>query len=97
MVQFKGREMQHKELGRDLLQKIYQPIEDIAAMESPPKVHSISVTIIITIIIQFKCTCDVVLSKECVSLFMSPFHSVLMCQFSVFYILSSDDTPCDNF
>lgn len=30
--------MQHKELGRDLLQKIYQPIEDIAAMESPPKV-----------------------------------------------------------
>ena len=38
MVQFKGREMQHKELGRDLLQKIYQPIEDIAAMESPPKV-----------------------------------------------------------
>ena len=38
VVQFKGREMQHKELGRDLLQKIYQPIEDIAAMESPPKV-----------------------------------------------------------
>jgi translation initiation factor IF-3 len=40
VVQFKGREMQHKELGRDLLQKIYQPIEDIAAMESPPKVPS---------------------------------------------------------
>jgi Translation initiation factor IF-3, C-terminal domain len=39
VVQFKGREMQHKELGRDLLQKIYQPIEDIAAMESPPKVR----------------------------------------------------------
>lgn len=31
--------MQHKELGRDLLQKIYQPIEDIAAMESTPKVR----------------------------------------------------------
>ena len=30
--------MQHKELGRDLLQKIFQPIEDIAAMESTPKV-----------------------------------------------------------
>jgi translation initiation factor IF-3 len=39
VVQFKGREMQHKELGRDLLQKIYQPIEDIAAMESTPKVQ----------------------------------------------------------
>jgi translation initiation factor IF-3 len=39
VVQFKGREMQHKELGRDLLQKIYQPIEDIAAMESTPKVR----------------------------------------------------------
>ena len=38
VVQFKGREMQHKELGRDLLQKIFQPIEDIAAMESTPKV-----------------------------------------------------------
>lgn len=34
--------MQHKELGRDLLQKIYQPIEDIAAMESTPKVRGIS-------------------------------------------------------
>ena len=31
--------MQHKELGRDLLQKIFQPIEDIAAMESTPKVR----------------------------------------------------------
>ena len=39
VVQFKGREMQHKELGRDLLQKIFQPIEDIAAMESTPKVR----------------------------------------------------------
>lgn len=39
VVQFKGREMQHKELGRDLLQKIFQPIEDIAAMESTPKVQ----------------------------------------------------------
>lgn len=40
VVQFKGREMQHKELGRDLLQKIFTPIEDIAAMESAPKVPS---------------------------------------------------------
>ena len=44
VVQFKGREMQHKELGRDLLQKIYQPIEDIAAMESTPKVRKHLIT-----------------------------------------------------
>lgn len=39
VVQFKGRELQHKDLGRDLLMKIYQPLEDIAAMESSPKVE----------------------------------------------------------
>jgi len=38
VVQFKGREMQHKELGRDLLLKIFKPLEDVAVMESPPKV-----------------------------------------------------------
>jgi translation initiation factor IF-3 len=47
VVQFKGREMQHKELGRDLLQKIYQPIEDIAAMESTPKVEGRAMTMLV--------------------------------------------------
>jgi len=37
IVQFKGREMQHKELGKDLLMKIYKPIEDLVVIESPPK------------------------------------------------------------
>ena len=39
VVQFKGREMQHKDLGRDLLMKIYQPIEETTVMESAPKVE----------------------------------------------------------
>eukprot|EP01041_Mallomonas_annulata_P002331 gene2331-4535_t len=37
VIQFKGREMQHKDLGRELLLKIFQPVEEIAAMESQPK------------------------------------------------------------
>ena len=47
VVQFKGREMQHKELGRDLLQKIFMPIEDIAAMESTPKVEGRAMTMLL--------------------------------------------------
>lgn len=47
VVQFKGREMQHKELGRDLLQKIFTPIEDIAAMESTPKVEGRAMTMLL--------------------------------------------------
>jgi len=47
IVQFKGREMQHKELGRDLLQKIFTPIEDIAAMESTPKVEGRSMAMLL--------------------------------------------------
>lgn len=39
VVQFKGREMQYKELGRDLLLKLYTPVEDIANIESPPKIE----------------------------------------------------------
>jgi translation initiation factor IF-3 len=37
VVQFKGREMQHKELGRELLLRIHKPVEDITIMEAPPK------------------------------------------------------------
>ena len=47
VVQFKGREMQHKELGRDLLQKIFTPIEDIASMESTPKVEGRAMTMLV--------------------------------------------------
>lgn len=47
VVQFKGREMQYKELGRDLLLKLYTPVEDIANIESPPKIEGRSMAMMI--------------------------------------------------
>ena len=47
VVQFKGREMQFKDLGRDLLNKIYQPIEEIATMESTPKMEGRAITMVV--------------------------------------------------
>lgn len=37
VVQFKGRELQHKHLGKDLLMKLYKPVEEICIMEGAPK------------------------------------------------------------
>ena len=36
-VKFKGREMQHTELGKDLMNKIIEETKDIAKVESKPK------------------------------------------------------------
>ena len=36
-VRFKGREMQHAELGKELMKKIIEEIKDIAKVESQPK------------------------------------------------------------
>ena len=47
VVQFKGREMQHKDLGRELLMKIYQPIENVAVMESSPKMEGRAITMLV--------------------------------------------------
>jgi len=47
VVQFKGREMQHKDLGRELLQKIYTPIENDAVMESSPRIEGRSITMLV--------------------------------------------------
>jgi len=47
VVQFKGREMQHKDLGRDLLMKIYTPIEEIATMESAPKMEGRAIAMLV--------------------------------------------------
>ena len=38
-LRFRGREMAHQELGRDLLQRIAGDIEDIAKVESMPKME----------------------------------------------------------
>ena len=47
VVQFKGREMQHKDLGKELLERIYKPIEEIASMDSTPKVEGRSMTMLV--------------------------------------------------
>jgi translation initiation factor IF-3 len=36
-VKFKGREMQHTDLGKDLMNKIIEETKDIAKVESKPK------------------------------------------------------------
>ena len=37
VIQFKGREMQHQDLGYKLLAKYFERLNDIAVMESSPK------------------------------------------------------------
>ena len=39
--------MQHKDLGQELLMKMFQPLTDIAAMESTPKVEGRSMTMLV--------------------------------------------------
>ena len=40
--------MQYKELGRDLLLKVFNPVEDIASLESPPKVEGKSLSMMLS-------------------------------------------------
>jgi translation initiation factor IF-3 len=47
IIQFKGREMQHKDLGKELLDRLYKPIEEVAIMESAPKVEGRSMTMLV--------------------------------------------------
>lgn len=47
VIQFKGREMQHKDLGRELLEKIYKPIESEATLESNPRIEGRSITMLV--------------------------------------------------
>ena len=36
IIQFKGREMQHKDLARDLLDKFFEKLSTTSIIESPP-------------------------------------------------------------
>jgi len=47
MVVFKGREMQHKDLGKELLERIYKPIEEIASMDSSPKIEGRAISMLV--------------------------------------------------
>ena len=46
-VKFKGREMQHTELGKNLMNKIIEETKDIAKVESRPKFEGIQMVMII--------------------------------------------------
>ncbi len=46
-VKFKGREMQHTELGKELMEKIIQETKDIAKVESQPKFEGKQMVMII--------------------------------------------------
>ena len=46
-VKFKGREMQHTELGKDLMNKIIEETKDIAKVESKPKFEGRQLVMII--------------------------------------------------
>ena len=46
-VKFKGREMQHTELGKDLMNKIMEETKDIAKVESQPKFEGKQMVMII--------------------------------------------------
>ena len=47
VVQFRGREMQYKDLGKDLLFRIYKPLEAEVVMERPPKIEGRAVTMLL--------------------------------------------------
>ena len=46
-VKFKGREMQHTELGKDLMNRIIEETKDIAKIESKPKFEGRQMVMII--------------------------------------------------
>ena len=46
-VKFKGREMQHTDLGKDLMEKIIEETKDIAKVESKPKFEGRQMVMII--------------------------------------------------
>ena len=46
-VKFKGREMQHTELGKDLMNRIIEETKDIAKVESQPKFEGRQMVMII--------------------------------------------------
>lgn len=47
VVQFKGREMQHQNLGQTLLMKMYEPLKDIAVLDNPPKMEGRAMSILL--------------------------------------------------
>ena len=46
-VRFKGREMQHSQLGKDLMSRIIEETKDVAKVESHPKLEGRQMVMII--------------------------------------------------
>jgi translation initiation factor IF-3 len=46
-IMFRGREMQHTELGRKLLDRLAQDVSDIAKVDTPPKVDGRNMTMVL--------------------------------------------------
>jgi translation initiation factor IF-3 len=47
-IRFRGRQIAHSELGREVLMKLYENVKDIAAMERVPKMEGRSMLMILT-------------------------------------------------
>ena len=47
LLKFKGREMQHTELGKELMNRIIEETKDIAKVESQPKFEGKQMVMII--------------------------------------------------
>jgi len=47
-IRFRGRQIAHSELGKDVLMKLYENVKDIAAMERTPKMEGRSMLMILT-------------------------------------------------
>lgn len=47
-LRFRGREMAHTDLGREVLENFYKELEDIAQVEKKPKLEGRSMTMILT-------------------------------------------------
>lgn len=47
-VIFRGREIVHTEIGRNLLERVYQEVKDIGIIEQMPKMEGKTLTMIIT-------------------------------------------------
>lgn len=47
-VHFRGREITHEELGKELLERVAEQIKDIAVIESQPKIEGKNMTMVLT-------------------------------------------------
>ncbi len=47
-IRFRGRQIAHSDLGKDVLMKLYENVKDIASMERTPKMEGRSMLMILT-------------------------------------------------